>query len=109
LRSCPIVLRCGHLIAANDRLEPILLKNSVFGQLRAFWRNTVPLTSHSANIICQTRFHETVVLNYGSGFSCEGVFQQNKTIVVIQRYVRRCIATSREWPIVHRAALSLIE
>jgi len=46
----------------------ILLKNSVFRQLSAFQRNSVPIRGHSENTVYQTHVRETVVPNGGRFF-----------------------------------------
>jgi len=52
----------------------ILLKNSVFGQLNAFQRNTVPRAPHFENVVYQTPIHKTPVLNRGGVFPAEEFF-----------------------------------
>lgn len=59
---------CPRVSGRQDRLGLILLKNSAFGQLNAFHRNTVPLTHLSENVACQRRVHKTLVLISGSVF-----------------------------------------
>jgi hypothetical protein len=62
-------------------MELIVLKNSVFGQLGASWQNTVPLRSHSANIVYQTRIQGTVVLRYGIVFLAREFFNRTGPIL----------------------------
>ena len=54
----------------------ILLKNSVFGQLGAFHRKTIPLAHHSENVVCQRRAHKTLVLISGSVFPAGEFFNR---------------------------------
>ncbi len=83
------------LNAANDRIPPflskqsldlttrawvcfglILLKNSVFRQLSAFQRNSVPIRGHSENTIYQAHVRETVVPNSGKYFLAREFFNR---------------------------------
>ncbi len=57
-------------------LGRILLKNSVFGQLDAFHRETVPQAYHSENVFCQRRAHKTLVLISGSVFPAGEFFNR---------------------------------
>lgn len=54
----------------------ILLENSVFSKLGAFWRNTVPQTSHSANIVCTLAFTKHLILRSGNVFLAREFFNR---------------------------------
>ena len=61
---------------AKGGIEPLVLKNSAFGQLTASWRNAAPLTGLFANNDCQMRIHETAVPNKGSDFPAGAFFNK---------------------------------
>jgi len=52
------------------------LKNSVFDQLSAFHRNTVPLAHYSDNVVCQRSAHKALVLNSGGVFPAGELFNR---------------------------------